>query len=402
MVVRNLLWAVLALVLCGPAAADTAVKIGVLNDRSGPFADLTGEGSVIAARLAVEDFGRDRGLSVSIVAADHQNRADIGASIARDWYDRAGVDVIVDVPTSSVALAVSELTSDKNKVFLATGAGTADLTGPRCRPTTIHWTFDTVALANGTVRALTKRGSKSWYFITPDYAFGHAMERDASEMVRRSGGSVVGSIRTPFPLTDFSSFLLSAKASGADVVAFAQAGREAVNGMKQATEFGLPQGGQLMAGLLITLSDVRALGLEAAAGLVFTEPFYWDLNESTRAWSLRYASRMNGKMPGMGQAGVYSAVLHYLKAVSQLYEGDRRDGRKAVAAMKAMTTDDPLLGRGEIRADGRKLHAMYLFESKRPEQSKTEWDLYNLLDTIPAEQAFRPMSEGGCPLVQAK
>lgn len=398
---RMLLLAALLLSLHGPASADTVLKIGVLNDRSGPFADLTGEGSVVAARLAVEDFG-GKGLSVEIVAADHQNRPDVGASIARAWYDQGGVDVIVDVPTSSVALAINQLTYEKNKVFLASGPGTADLTGPRCTPNTIHWTFDTVALANGTARALVERGSKTWFFITADYAFGHAMERDASEVVRKSGGSVLGSVRTPFPSNDFSSFLLAAKESRANVVGLANAGSDTINSIKQANEFGLPQGGQVLAGLLITLSDVRALGLRAASGLIFTEAFYWNLNAGTRAWSARYASRMDGKMPGMGQAGVYSAVVHYLKTVSGMPETDRRDGRKVVEAMKALPTDDPLLGRGSVRPDGRKLHAMYLFETKKPEQSNSEWDLYNLLATIPAEQAFRPMTDGGCPLVRPR
>ena len=388
--------------LCTLGAARAAdlvpVKIGVLNDRSGVYFDSTGEGAAVAARMAVEDFKPEaHGLRVEVVAADHQNKPDVGAAITRQWYDRDGVDAVFDVPTSSVALAVAQITKEKNKAFINSGGGTADLTGPACTPNTVHWTYDTVALANGTGKAMLRRGGKSWYFITADYAFGLALERDTKAVVEKNGGTVVGGVRTPFPNPDFSSFLLQAQASGAQVIGLADAGLDAANAIKQAHEFGIRQGGQQLAGLLIAETDIHALGLEVAQGLVFTASFYWDMTEATRAFSARFEKRMSGKKPTSYQAGVYAGLLHYLKAVEAL--GSAKDGAAVVARMKALPTDDPLFGRGTIRADGRKIHPMYLFEAKAPSESKGEWDLYKVLETIPGEQAFRPMGEGGCPMV---
>ncbi|QEE38462.1 MULTISPECIES: ABC transporter substrate-binding protein [unclassified Methylobacterium] len=380
-------------------AADLVpVKIGVLNDRSGVYFDSTGEGAVVAARMAVEDFKPEtQGLKVEVVAADHQNKPDVGASITRQWYDRDGVDAVFDVPTSSVALAVAQITKEKNKAFINSGGGTADLTGPACTPNTVHWTYDTAALANGTGKAMLKRGGKSWYFITADYAFGLALERDTKAVVEKSGGTVVGGVRTPFPNPDFSSFLLQAQASGAQVIGLADAGLDAANAIKQAHEFGIRQGGQTLAALLIAITDIHSLGLEVAQGLAFTASFYWDLNDGTRAFAERFGARMSGRKPTSYQAGVYASTLHYLKAVAALHSA--KDGAAVVAKMKELPTDDPLFGKGTIRPDGRKIHPMYLFEAKTPAESKGEWDLYKVLETIPAEQAFRPMSEGGCPMV---
>lgn len=388
--------------LCTLGAARAAelvpVKIGVLNDRSGVYFDSTGEGAAVAARMAVEDFKpAEHGLKIEVVAADHQNKPDVGASITRQWYDRDGVDAVFDVPTSSVALAVAQITKEKNKAFVNSGGGTADLTGPQCTPNTVHWTYDTVALANGTGKAILKRGGKSWYFITADYAFGLALERDTKAVVLKNGGTVVGGVRTPFPNPDFSSFLLQAQASGAQVIGLADAGLDAANAIKQAHEFGIRQGGQQLAGLLVAETDIHSLGLEVAQGLVFTAAFYWDLTEATRAFSARFEKQMSGKKPTSYQAGVYASALHYFKAVAALKSA--RDGAAVVAKMKELPTDDPLFGRGMIRADGRKIHPMYLFEAKAPAESKGEWDLYKVLETIPGDQAFRPMSEGGCPMI---
>ena len=385
--------------LPGNATAQTPVKIGVLGDRSGAYSDISGEGSVVAARMAIEDFkGAEKGLKVELVSADHQNKADIGAAIARQWYDRDGVDLIVDGVTSSVALAVNQVTRDKNKVLIDTGAGTADLTGPQCTPNTVHWVYDTVALANGTGSAMVKRGGNTWFFLTADYAFGHTMQRDASAVIAKSGGKVVGAVKTPFPTADFSSFLLQAQGSGAKVIGLANAGADTINSIKQAGEFGLTEGGQSLAGLLVFSSDVHSLGTKVAQGLVLTEPFYWDLNDATRAWSERFSKQMKGSKPTANHAGVYAGVLHYLKAVADTKTA--ADGAAVVARMKAMPTDDPLFGKGTIRVDGRKIHDMYLFEVKKPSESKGEWDLYKTLETIPGDQVFRPLSEGNCPLVK--
>jgi branched-chain amino acid transport system substrate-binding protein len=395
------LTALAVILAAAPAQAqitDGVVKIGVMNDMSGLYADLTGQGSVLAARMAVEDFGAAaKGLKVEIVSADHQNKPDVGSNIVRQWLDVDKVDVIVDVPTSSVALAVNQIVKDKNKVFLISGAAASDLTGKACSPNTVHWTYDTWALANGTGNAIVKTGGDTWFFITADYAFGHALERDTAAVVEKAGGKVLGRVRHPFPGTDFSSFLLQAQASKAKIIGLANAGGDTINSIKQASEFGITKGGQNLAGLLVFISDVKALGLQIAQGLIFTEAWYWDMNDANRAFAQKFAPQNKGIYPSMIHAGVYSAVTHYLKAVSELKADG--DGKAVVAKMKSMPTDDKLFGKGYIRQDGRKIHDMYLFEVKKPEESKGPWDLYKLRATIPAEQAFRPLKEGGCPLV---
>jgi branched-chain amino acid transport system substrate-binding protein len=392
----------LALALLSGAAhaqfSDGAIKIGVLNDGSGLYADLTGPGSAVAARMAAEDFGAAaKGMKVEILYADHQNKPDVGSTTVQRWFDVDKVDAIADVPTSSVALALSELIRSRNKVFLNSGAAASDLTGAKCSPNTVHWTYDTWALANGTGKAMVKAGGDSWFFLTADYAFGHALERDTEALVLGNGGKVVGKVRHPLSTTDFSSFLLQAQASKAKVIGLANAGGDTTNSIKQASEFGIVRGGQKLAGLLVFATDVHGLGLKTAQGLILTESFYWDQNDATRAFSKRFAPQYKNLMPTMVHAGVYGAVLHYLKAVEALKSDE--DGAKVVAKMKEMPTDDPLFGKGTIRADGRKIHPMYLFEVKKPEESKGPWDYYKLVSTIPADQAFRPLNEGGCPLV---
>jgi len=377
---------------------DGIIKIGVMNDMSGTYKDLSGQGSVIAARMAAEDFGAAaKGMKVEIVGADHQNKPDVGSNIVRTWIDTDQVDVIVDVPTSSVALAVNEIVRDKNKVFLVSGAAASDLTGPQCTPNTIHWTYDTWALANGTGKAIVKTGGDTWFFLTANYAFGLALERDTAAVVVKNGGKVLGQVRHPFPATDFSSFLLQAQASKAKVIGLANAGADTINSIKQAAEFGIVQGGQSLAGLLVFITDVKALGLQTAQGLVLTEAWYWDQNDTNREFAKKFAEQNNGVYPSMVHAGVYSAVTHYLKAVEALKSD--ADGKAVVAKMKEMPTNDKLFGQGTVRADGRKIHPMYLFEVKKPAESKGPWDLYKLRATIPADEAFRPLSEGGCPLV---
>ena len=400
---KNLLRLIaLAAVLASGAAraqyTDGIIKIGVMNDMSGTYKDLSGQGSVLAARMAVEDFGAAaKGLKVEIVGADHQNKADVGSNVVRTWIDTDKVDVIVDVPTSSVALAVNEIVRDKNKVFLVSGAAASDLTGPQCTPNTIHWTYDTWALANGTGKAIVKTGGDTWFFITANYAFGLALERDTAAVVVKNGGKVLGQVRHPFPATDFSSFLLQAQASKAKVIGLANAGADTINSIKQASEFGIVQGGQSLAGLLVFITDVKSLGLQIAQGLVLTEAWYWDQNDANREFAKKFAAQNNGIYPSMVHAGVYSAVTHYLKAVEALKSD--ADGKAVVAKMKEMPTNDKLFGQGTVRADGRKIHPMYLFEVKKPGESKGPWDLYKLRATIPADEAFRPLSEGGCPLV---
>ena len=388
---------------CGAAQAqftDGIIKIGVMNDMSGTYKDLSGQGSVVAARMAVEDFGAAaKGMKVEIVGADHQNKPDVGSNVVRTWIDTDQVNVIVDVPTSSVALAVNEIVRDKNKVFLVSGAAASDLTGPKCTPNTIHWTYDTWALANGTGQAIVKTGGDTWFFITANYAFGLALERDTAAVVVKNGGKVLGQVRHPFPATDFSSFLLQAQASKAKVIGLANAGADTINSIKQASEFGIVQGGQTLAGLLVFLTDVKSLGLQIAQGLVLTEAWYWDQNDTNREFAKKFAEQNNGIYPTMVHAGVYSSVIHYLKAVEALKSD--ADGAAVVAKMKAMPTDDKLFGKGTVRADGRKIHPMYLFEVKKPSESKGPWDLYKLRATIPADEAFRPLAEGGCPLVKS-
>ena len=401
---KYVVWSIaMALTLTASATmaqfSGNVVKIGVLNDQSSLYADITGQGSVLAARMAVEDVGgKVAGIPVEVLFADHQNKPDVGTSLARQWLERDGVDVIVDVPTSSVALAVNEVVREKNSVFLVSGAATADLTGKACSPNTVHWTYDTWALANGTGKAVVKAGGDSWFFLTADYAFGHALERDVSNVVKASGGQVLGVVRHPLNTPDFSSFLLQAQGSKAKIIGLANAGGDTINSIKQSTEFGLVKGGQKLAGLLVFVSDVHALGLQAAQGLQLTEAFYWDRNDQTRAWSRRFAEKHGGKMPTMVHAGVYSAVLHYLKALAQVNSDG--DGKALVAKMKALPTDDALFGQGTIRADGRKIHPMYLFEVKTPADSKGAWDYYKLVDTIPAAAAFRPLDQGECALAK--
>ena len=374
-----------------------ALRIAVLNDMSSVYADYQGIGSVIAAKMATEDYGgKAARRAIEILSADHQNKPDVGAAIARKWLDTEGVEMISDIPNSSVALAVSELTRDKNKVFVASGAGTSLLTGERCSPNTVQWTYDTYAQGHSIARAILNRGGKTWFFVTADYAFGHDLEKQAADEVAKGGGKVLGSVRHPLGQSDFSSYLLRAQASGAGVVAFANAGGDLINCLKQAAEFKLAPK-QLLTGLIFDVNGVQPLGLQAAQGLLAIDPFYWDMNEGTRSWSRRFQELHPQKnMPNDMQAGVYASTLHYLKAVDKV--GSASDGRAVVAAMKSIPTDDPLFGKGTIRQDGRKMHPMYLFEVKRPDESKGPWDYYKLLSTIPAEQAFRPLGEGGCKL----
>ena len=378
--------------------SDGVIKMGVLNDQSSLYADLAGQGSVVAARMAVEDYGAaTKGLKVEIVFADHQNKADVGSQIARQWYDAEKVDVILDVPNSGVALAVNQITREKARAFLVSSSASSDLTGKACSPNTIHWTYDTWALANGTGTALAKSGGDSWFFITADYAFGHALERDVEAVVLKNGGKVLGKVRHPLNTQDFSSFLLQAQASKAKIIGLANAGGDTTNAIKQGAEFGIVRGGQNFAGLLVFLTDVHALGLDKAQGLIFTETFYWDMNDRTRAFAKRFAERNRGIHPTMIHAGVYASVLHYLKAVEALKSDD---GTKVIAKMKETPTDDALFGKGTIRVDGRKIHPAYLFEVKKPSESKGPWDYYKTRATIPAEQAFRPVDQGDCPLVK--
>lgn len=403
---RMLTAAAAALMLAGSASAqqvqlsDGVIKIGVLTDMSGLYADFTGQGSVWAARKAVEDFGAAaKGLKVEVVGADHQNKADVSSNIARQWFDVDKVDVIVDLVATTTALAVNSIGREKNKVVLVSGAATSDLTGPQCSPNTIHWVYDTWSLANGTGNALAKTDKgKSWFFVTADYAFGHALERDTAAVVEKNGGKVLGRVRHPFPGQDFSSFLLQAQASKAQVIGLANAGGDTTNSIKQAAEFGITQGGQTLASLLIFISDIHSLGLKTAQGLVFTEAWYWDLNDNNRAFAKEFAPANKGVQPSMVHAGVYSSVLHYLKSVTAL--GSDADGAKVVEKMKELPTDDRLFGKGMVRQDGRKIHDMYLFQVKKPQESKGAWDYYNLMATIPANEAFRPIADGKCPLVK--
>ncbi|RDV02213.1 ABC transporter substrate-binding protein [Undibacter mobilis] len=391
-----------ALLLGGTAYAQQInVKVGVLTDMSSLYADDTGIGSVIGAKLAAEDFMKTNpNVKVEVVSADHQNKADVGSNIANQWYDRDGVDMIADVPNSGVALAIAEVTKNKNKVFVGSGPASSDLTGPKCSPNTIHWTYDTWMLANGTGKAMVKTGGDTWFFLTSDYAFGHALERDTAAVVEASGGKVLGKVRHPINTNDFSSFLLQAQASKAKVIGLANAGGDTINAIKQGAEFGIVAGGQKFAGLLIFAPDVAALGLKTAQGLTFTETWYWDLNEDTRAWTKRWDKERNspGKLPSMNMAGVYSGTLHYLKAVAAV--GSAKDGKAVADKMKQLPAEDTIYGKSVVREDGRVLHPAYLFEVKKPEESKYAGDLYHLRATIPMEEAFRPLKDGNCPLVK--
>ncbi len=378
--------------------SNDVVKIGVLNDQSSLYADITGQGSVIAARMAAEDFGgKVLDKPIEVIFADHQNKPDVGSAIARRWIDEEGVDAISDVPTSSVALAVQGITKEKKRIFLMSGPASSDLTGKQCSPYGFHWTYDTYALANGTGDAMVKQGGDSWFFLTSDYAFGHALERDTMNAVKAAGGTVLGTVRHPLNTSDFSSFLLQAQGSGAKVIGLANAGGDTINSIKQAAEFGITQAGQNLAGLLVFISDVHALGLETAQGLVATTAFYWDQNDATRDFAKRYMERMDGKVPTMVQAGVYSGVMHYLKAIQ---EAGTDDPDAVAKQMREMKINDFMTKDGWIRADGRIMRDMYLVEVKKPEESKGEWDYYKVLRTIPAEDAFRPIDQGECPLVK--
>jgi branched-chain amino acid transport system substrate-binding protein len=399
MVRLAILSALLAVSLCSPAAAENngVLRIGVLNDMSSVYADFQGPGSVVAAQLAAEDFAKPSKRKVEILSADHQNKPDIGAEIARRWFDVDGVDMIIDVPNSAVALAVADIARDKNKVFIGSGAGTAALTGAKCSPNTVHWTYDTWAMGHGVARGLLQQGSKTWFFVSADYAFGADLQKQASDEVLAEGGQVLGNVRHPIGTNDFSSFLLQAQASGAQVIALANAGGDTVNAIKQSAEFNLGAKQKIVA-LIFDLQAVPALGLQAAQGITALNAFYWDMNDQTRAWSKRYQERHPQKeMPNHMQAGVYSATLDYLSAVDKV--GSPADGRAVVAAMKATPVDDPLFGHVTIRQDGRAVHPMYLLQVKTPAESKGPWDVFKLAATIPADQAFRPLDDGGCPLV---
>jgi branched-chain amino acid transport system substrate-binding protein len=392
--------AVLVVLLVTPAFAEMngTLRIGVLNDMSSVYADFQGPGSVVAAQMAVEDFAKQSKRKVEVISGDHQNKPDVGAGIARRWIDVDGVDMIIDLPNSAVALAVGDIVREKNKVAIGSGAGTAALTGAKCSPNFVHWTYDTWAFGHGIARTALAQGGKTWFFITADYAFGQDLEKQATDEVNASGGKVLGAVRHPIGNSDFASLLLQAQASQADVVALANAGGDTVNTIKQAADFNIGAKQKVVA-LIFDLQAVPALGLKTAQGLQAINAWYWDLNDQTREWSKRYQERHPKKqMPNHMQAGVYSAVLHYLKAVDKV--GSPADGAAVVAAMKAMPTDDILYGKGTIRADGRKIHPLYLLQVKTPEESKSEWDVFKIVDTIPADKAFRPLNEGGCPLVK--
>ena len=382
-------------------AQGASLKIGVLTDLSGPYKDLAGPQAVQCVYQAMEDFGVSaKGLKVEVISADHQNKPDVGAGVARQWYDQEGVDLIVEVANSGVALAVAGVAKEKNKVYINSGAATSDLTGAQCNANTIHWTYDTYMLAKSTGGALVKAGGDSWFFITADYAFGHALQRDTTNFIQNAGGKVLGGIAYPFPgTTDFSSMLLQAQSSGAKVLGIANAGTDTINTLKQAKEFGLTM---TLAGLLLFISDVHSLGLETAQGIALTDSFYWDHNDRTRAFSKRLQPKFPTARPTMVHAGVYSSVLHYLKVAAQAgVPVMKGPGAEVVTRMKAMPTDDDCFGPGMIRADGRKIHPGYLWKVKKPSESKGPWDYYTLLGTTPADEAFRPLNAGVCPLIKA-
>jgi branched-chain amino acid transport system substrate-binding protein len=392
--------ALAAVLTCGAANAQQIdVKIGVLSDMSSLYADIGGPGSVAAAKMAIADFTKDHpNVKVEMISGDHQNKPDIGTQIANQWYDVDKVDMIIDVPNSGVALAVSQVAAAKNKIFIVSGAAASTLTGEKCNANTVHWTYDTWMLANGTGKAMVKTGGDTWFFLTADYAFGHALETDTAAVVEKNGGKVLGKVRHPLNTNDFSSFLLQAQSSKAKVIGLANAGGDTINSIKQAAEFGIVKGGQSLAGLLVFASDVAALGLPTAQGLVLTETWYWDANDVNRAWTKRWQQERQGKWPTMIHAGVYAGITHYLKTRLAMGPGEH-DGKSVVAKMKSMPTDDPLFGKGEVRADGRVIHPAYLFEVKKPSESKYPGDFYKLRATIPANEAFRPLNEGKCPLV---
>ncbi|WP_315778945.1 MULTISPECIES: ABC transporter substrate-binding protein [unclassified Bradyrhizobium] len=383
------------------SAGDKTVKIGALSDQSGLYSDLGGPGSTLAAQMAIEDSGLTaKGWKIDVISGDHQNKPDIGTSIARQWFDVEKVDVVVDVPNSGVALAVNNVVKEKNGVYINSGAATSDLTNAQCSPNTVHWTYDTYMLAHTTGQALVKAGGTSWFFLTADYAFGAALERDTTAVVTANGGKVIGGVKHPLNTSDFSSFLLQAQSSNAKVIGLANAGGDTTNSIKQAAEFGLTKGGQKLAALLLFLTDVKSIGLDIAQGLNFTETFYWDMNDQTRAFSDRFAKRMkNGAPPTMVQAGVYAGLSHYFKALDALGENPH-DGIKIVDKMKSMPTEDALFGKGEIQPNGRTIHTAYLFEVKKPSESKGPWDLYKLVGSVPGDQAFTPLDKSACALLK--
>jgi branched-chain amino acid transport system substrate-binding protein len=383
------------------SAQDKTVKIGALSDQSGLYADLAGPGSTLAAQMAAEDSGLTaKGWKIDIISGDHQNKPDVGTAIARQWFDVDKVDVIVDVPNSGVALAVNNIIKEKNGVYINSGAATSDLSNAQCSPNTVHWTYDTYMLAHATGQALVKAGGDTWFFLTADYAFGAALERDTTAVILANGGKVVGGVKHPLNTSDFSSFLLQAQSSKAKIIGLANAGGDTTNTIKQAAEFGIVKGGQKLAALLLFITDVKAIGLETAQGLNFTETFYWDMNDQTRAFSKKFAARVkNGAPPTMVQAGVYSGLLHYFKALEAL-GGNPHDGVKVVEKMKSIPTDDPLFGKGEIEPNGRTIHSAYLFEVKKPSESKGPWDFYKLVGTVPGDQAFTPLDKSTCALLK--
>jgi branched-chain amino acid transport system substrate-binding protein len=379
---------------------NNRIKVGILNDMVGPVSDVAGPGSVLAAQLAVEEHAKSiiGDVTVEIIQADHQNKADVAASIARRWLDTEGVNAILDVPFSAAALAVHEVVRNNARAaFLVSGGGTVELTGPKCSPNTVHWTYDTWSVGHSTAKAVVRTGAKSWFFITSDFAFGHSLEAEATKAVQSEGGRVLGAVRHPFNAADMSSFVLQAQASKAEVIGLANSSIDTINAIKQAREFGVIAGGQKVAAMIMLINDVHGLGLDVGEGLYLTEAFYWDMNERTRAFSQKFAARSNGRRPSMIQAGVYASLLHYMKAVKA---ANTTDGLAVVRKMKELPTDDPLFGKGSVRADGRKIHDMHLFQVKARSESKGPWDYYKLVHTVPAVEAFRPLSEGGCPLVK--
>jgi len=393
-----LLLASTVFILAPAFAEEPPLRIGVLNDMSGPYADYQGLGSVVAAQMAVEHYGgKAAGRKVEVISGDHQNKPDIGSSLARQWFDTQGVDAIVDLPNSAVALAVNQVVKDKNKVFLASGAGTAELTGAQCTPNTVAWTYDTWELGHALGRAVVGQGKKSWFFITANYAFGHDLQKQASEAVVQDGGKVVGSVDAPLATADFSSYLIQAQSSHAEVLAFANAGDDLTNSVKQAEEFGIKNQVTLV-GFVLTIQNIPALTLKAAQGLLTVNAWYWDLNDATRSWARRYEQRFSKhQKPNDMQAGVYSSILAYLRTVDKV--GHPGDGRAIVAAMKATPAEDPVYGKVTIRPDGRAMHPVYLLQAKAPDESNEPWDYFKIVSAIPAERAFRPLEQGHCPLV---
>jgi branched-chain amino acid transport system substrate-binding protein len=397
---RTVAWIVgLTLVSFGAGAQiPSKIKVGVLTDMNGPVSDVAGPGSVAAANMAVEEYAKQilgPNVTVEVVFGDHQNKADVAAAIARRWIEAEGVNLIADIPFSAAALAVHEVVRNSKAVFIASGAGTTELTGPKCSPNTVQWTYDTYSVANSTARAVVKTGGKTWFFVTSDFAFGHSLEAEASKAVEALGGKVVGVVRHPFNAPDMSSFVLKAQASKADVIGLSNSSIDTINAIKQAREFGVVAGGQKLAAMIMLINDVHGLGLDAGQGLYLTESFYWDRNDESRKFTERFKPRSKGAPPSMIQAGVYSSIIHYMKAVKA---ANTVDGATVVKKMKELPTDDPLFGKGSVRADGRKIHDMYLFQVKKPSESKGPWDYYNYIATTPGNEAFRALKDGGCPL----